>query len=171
MPTTLPAGHGAMSKGPRELSAPSVSFVPPKGWIPMPKRPMTKNVYSLPRAAGDSEDAQVAVSMLGRMPPWEMNVARWCAQFDLPNGKDCAEAAQQRTLDGTKHPTRLVDITGTYKGGSSMMGQPTVSKPDYRMIAAEIRAGTTPWYVKLTGPVATVAQHEDTFLAFVREAK
>lgn len=171
MPTTLPSGPGFLA---RELNAgpgTTVKLTPPEDWTSLPKRPMTINVYGLPRAEGDSEDAQVAVSMLGMLPPWEMNVERWCAQFELPEGKSCADVAQQRTLDGTEYPTRLVDITGTYKISSQMTGQTGPTKPDYRMITAEIQVGTTPWYVKLIGPAATVTQHEEAFLRFVREAR
>ena len=172
--TTQPAGHDAMGASPHGATPAAVKFTAPDNWVSLPKRPMTVSIYGLPRTGSDAEDAQIAVSTLAMIPPWDMNVGRWCAQFELPEGKTCDDIAKQRTLEGTKHPTRLVDITGTYKGQSMSMDHGSGDgggKTDQRMITAEIQVGGAPWYVKLTGPAATVAHYEEAFLKFVKEAE
>lgn len=167
IPSSMPPGL-AMTR-PASVGDSTLSFTAPDGWVQQKTRMMTTAVYSLPRAQGDSEDADLAVSSLGRFIPLDQNVARWCGQFEFPEGKGCADFTTQRAVEGTKYPATIIEIRGGYKAGS-MMGAAGPAKPGYRMLVAEIRTPAKPWYVKMIGPEKTVAQWEASFLTFVRNA-
>jgi hypothetical protein len=143
---------------------------PHPDWKVQAARSLTVQVYALPAVEGDAEDADLAVSFLGQHIPLEMNVERWCGQFELPAGATCAEAARQRPLEGTKYPTTLVEIAGGFKGGGMFTG-PGPTKPGYIMLVAEVRTPDKPWYLRLLGPEQTVRHWQDEFLRFAREAE
>lgn len=147
----------------------TIELTAPAEWQARPKRPMTEQVFALPKAEGDPEDGDVAVSNLAQHMPLDSNVLRWCGQFGLDEAA-CKEKAKRTKLEGTKFPTTLVDISGTYKGGS-MMAPAGPPKENFRMLAAEIRTPRKPWFIKLVGPEKTVARWEDAFTRYVREAK
>ncbi len=166
--TSLPAGLSSTASGPP--ADVMLSFTAPERWVEKEPRFMTTAVYALPAVEGDPEDADLAVSFLGRFVPLQRNVDRWCGQFEFRDGRSCSDVVQQRTLEGTKYPTTIVDISGSYRGGS-ITGAAGPARPGYRMLAAEIRTPARPWYVKLLGPARTVAHWEESFLRFVGQAE
>lgn len=144
-------------------------FTPPAEWQARPARFLTNQVFALPRAEGDSEDGDLAISSLSKHVTLDLNIDRWCRQFGY-QGEECKKATKQRKLEGTKFPTTIVDISGTYQP-DSMMGQTGQPKEGYRMLAAELLAPQRRWYAKLVGPEKTVAKWEEAFIKFVSEAK
>ncbi len=173
----LPPGHPALPPthppiGPATAEDQvQLVFDAPDAWVERPARTMTLKIYALPKVEGDPEDADLAVSTLGpRRVPLAANVGRWCQQFDLADGKTCEDFGPPVTLENTKYPTVLVELAGTYKGGS-MFGPPEPPKPDFRMIAAEITTPTEQWYLKLVGPQRTVEHWREAFVQYVRSAR
>lgn len=161
-------GLGAMSP---QAPANALELAAPPEWVEKPARMMTTKIYALPKAEGDAEDGDVAISFLDKDVSLDMNVQRWCTHFNLGEGRTCAQAAQQQKLEGTKHPTTIVEINGTYVGGGPMMGPQSPPKPNYVMLAAEIVKEGRRWYVKLVGPKQTVDRWRESFMQVVREAK
>jgi hypothetical protein len=169
--TRLPAGHPPIaSAAPSAGDAGPLKLQMPAEFQEKPARMMTLQVYAAPKVEGDPEDADVAVSTLGTKVPLTMNVDRWCSQFDFPEGQTCDKNKQQQKLEGTTHPTTLVEITGTYKG-SSMMAAPSAPKPGYKMLAAEIVTPEAPYYVKVVGPIKTVDRWREPLIDAIKAAK
>jgi hypothetical protein len=169
---TRPAGtmpNDAIHAGMRPGEDIAPQFTAPPEWQARPARFMTDQIFALPRAEGDPEDGDLAISSLPRHVTLDMNINRWCLQFGY-QGEECRKATKQRKLEGTKFPTAIVDISGTYQPGA-MMGPAVEPKEGYRMLAAEIIAPQRRWYVKLVGPEKTVAKWEEAFTRFVSEAK
>lgn len=171
-PTTGPAGnmpndsiHAAMKPG-MDITP---TFTPPEDWQPKPVRNMTDQVLALPKAEGDPEDGDLAISHLTQHIPMQGNMARWCSFFGYSTA-ECEQHTKKQELQGTKFPTVVVDISGTYKG-SSMMGPSAPPKENYRMLVAEVRTPQQPYYVRLIGPKNTVGKWEEAFMKMVREAK
>ena len=150
---------------PGENMAPK--FAPLAEWQPKPAREMTDQVFALPKAEGDPEDADLAISHLERHIPMQGNMARWGAMFGY-QGAAVEQNAKKQELEGVSYPTTVVDISGTFKG--SMMAPANPPKENYRMLVAEIRAPQRPYYVRLLGPQKTVAKWEEAYMKFVREA-
>ena len=171
--SALPAGHppigGAAGGANQTVDDGEIQLNPPAEWVSKPARMMTMAVYAAPKVEGDPEDADVAVSSLGTRVPLEMNVQRWCGQFEFPPGETCQSATKQQQLDGTTHPTTIIEMAGTYKG-SSMFGPPADPKPNYKMITAEV-VSDRPYYIKMVGPAKTVDRWRDAFIEMVKAAK
>ncbi|MBM4343229.1 MAG: hypothetical protein FJ100_07595 [Deltaproteobacteria bacterium] len=158
----LPAGHPPIGAGdPAALAAPQAelpdgpTFTVPAAWQSIPPRPMLYKVYALPKEAGDAEAAELTVSFLGAGLPLDMNVTRWCGQFQLAAGSDCASAAKQTPVAGARHPSTLVEIVGAFLGS---MGDPAgaVPKAGWKMATVAVGAPTRTWYFKMVGPRAAV---------------
>ncbi|MEP0843193.1 MAG: hypothetical protein HRF43_10855 [Phycisphaerae bacterium] len=179
---TLPAGHvpigGAGDRMPDDplhaaIKPPDVApvFTAPIDWQPKPARMYVNQVFALPKVEGDAEDAELTVSSLGHVP-LDANVTRWCGQFGIKDPKQCAEAAKRSKLEGTKFPTTIVEISGTYQqSGGPMMQAIGDPKPNYRMLAAELVAPQSRWFVKMVGPEKTVEHWREAFMKYVREAR
>ena len=124
---------------------------------------------SLPRADGDPADGEVVV--FGRaMGDRQSNIDRWRGQF-APVAKDADRL--EEIAAGEKGKVHLLDITGKYSGGMApAAGAPAPPTWDgqTRMFAAvvEVPAGT--YYVKATGPAATMGKWEKTVREFIVES-
>ncbi len=164
-PAALPPRHPPISQ---PADAEELKFQIPQGWVEKPARMMTLSVYAAPKVEEDPEDADVAISTLDRVVPLQLNIDRWCSQFVPPAGQSCA--TRQEKIDQTRYPTTLVEISGSYRGGSMFTG-PTAPKPNYRMLAAEILTPGLPYYIKMVGPDKTVERWRELFVETVRTAK
>lgn len=172
----LPPGHPPVTPGPAATqpatpaqagtAGEDIVLTPPAEWVEQPARAMIARLFSVPKAAGDENDGEVTVSSLGAKVSLKMNIARWCGQFEIPQG-DCLEKAQQRAVENTKYPTTIVELSGAYRG----MNSQGPAKPGYIMLAAEIVTPGKQWYIKFVGPEKTVRHWEQSFNDFVSSAK
>lgn len=174
----LPAGHPPIEgltpqTLPAELTAPRVTragltYTAPAAWQREPvKSQMRVDQYRLPRAEGDSEDGELAVTAnIGGGT--EMNIERWRGQFSTLDGQPIPDSAFKREsheINGLK--IVVVDIAGRFNAGSMMPGGDATPRDNYRMLAAIVETPTGPWFFKALGPAATMAKHHDGFMAFV----
>jgi hypothetical protein len=145
-----------------------LEFTAPAEWVKeTPSSSSRKMQYKLPRAEGDSEDAELVVYFFqggGGTP--QANIDRWIGQFTAPDGKPNAKTSKvtNKTINGI--PVTIVDAGGMY---SSSMGpmQGAGPKPNYRMLGAIAETGSGPWFIKLTGPVKTVSHWAYGFESFL----
>src|SRR5262249_14770457 len=61
-----------------------------------------------------------------------------------------------------------LDLSGTFKGGGQMMGQPSAPKAGYRLLGAIVAGPEGDVFFKLTGPAKTVAAAQDEFQAVLK---
>jgi hypothetical protein len=179
-PSNLPPGHpptegstgmGGMGMG--EMAAEPqkpehmLQLNPPATWTSRPARMMTVAVYGLPKTATDPADAELTISHYPDMKnvTVDKQAERWASMFVAPGTQPSTPPVRQYKLDKAPHPATIVDIAGRYAGGR---GEP---KDNYRMISAVVETDQGPWFFKLVGPSATVSQHEQELLTFVRNAK
>ena len=96
--------------------AAGLTFTAPATWKPVPiSSSMRVAQYSLPRAAGDTADAELVVYYFGGSGGTvEANIERWVGQMQQPDGRPSSAVAkrQSRTVNGLK--VTLVDVPGTY---------------------------------------------------------
>jgi hypothetical protein len=98
-----------------------------------------------------------------RDPRWgttDANIERWLNQFD-DRGKDTRAKKDVRGLKVT-----LVEVSGTYLGGG-MMNSPSIPHPGWALLGAVVEAPGTPYFVKVTGPAATVRSARAAFDALI----
>ncbi len=131
-----------------------IAWDAPPAWQSMPNpNPMRKATYKIPRAAGDTEDAELTVSAAAGGV--EANVKRWAGQFGSAEPK--TEKKKVNGLDVT-----VVEIKGTFSGGG-MMGAPSAPKEKQMLLGAVVDAGDRQHFFKMTGPEKTVAAARPDF--------
>ncbi len=164
--TALPPGHPAigaagsntsgMGMGSAGAAMPlpgdepaTLRWTAPATWKVLPN-PSTMRLatYGVPHAAGDSEDTEVSVSRAGGTA--DANIERWLGQFDN-RGKETRTESTRKGLKVT-----VVDVSGTFLGGGMTPGAAPASHPGWSLLAAIVEGSGTPYFVKITGPAATV---------------
>lgn len=177
-PASTPAPATASTQAPKpDAPAPAtrtpgaaLTFTPAPGWVvETPSSKMRVAQYKLPKAAGDSEDAELVVYNFGATGGGgvEANLARWATQFAQPDGSDSAAALQrsQRVVNGLD--VTEVRLSGTYVAETFPGSGERVNKANHALLAAIFDNGDNDYYVKLTGPAATVEQHAAAFRDFI----
>lgn len=151
--------------GGQGASSSSVKWTAPARWEAKPASGMRAATYIIPAAEGDSEGAECAVfANLGGGV--QANITRWIGQFEKTDG---APNQKSETVNGL--PVTTVDVSGTFKGGGPMTGQPSVSKPGYRLLGAIVEGPEGDIFFKLTGPAKTVAAAQEEFQAMLKSLK
>ena len=144
------------------------SFTVPAGWVSeKPSSAMRHAQYRLPGQDG-AGDAEVAV-FTGIGGSAQANVDRWIHQFAKSDGSPIGNAALIEKKQIGSYAVTEVDVSGTYTAamGPMMGGGSAETFPHYRMLAAVIETGQGPWFVKLTGPAATVAHWKESFDQYI----
>lgn len=188
-PQGLPPGHppiGSDASPPTTSAAPPIAPPPAEAagdlqfekapaWKATPVRSaMRRAQYLLPKAEADTDDAEVVVFYFGRGEggPVMENLKRWKGQFSTAEGTPLAEdAGKQETLDANGFKVTLLDISGSYVAAPMAGVGDTKPRPNYRMLAAIIETPQGPWFVKATGPAATMAANQDAIRNFILSAK
>ena len=148
----------------------SLKFDAPSGWVTRPAASsMRVAEFTLPRAQGDREDAELIVYFFGGQGgSVQANIDRWIGQIAQPDGRASSAVAKtsiSQTRSGLK--VSLVDVSGTYVAELTPGATERHHKPNFRLRAAVAETTRGPYFVKLTGPAATVARWDETFRAFV----
>ena len=151
-----------------------LKFEAPQGWVSRPPAStMRVAEFRLPRTAKDTEDAELAIFFFGgRGGRVQSNIDRWIGQMTQPDGRssrDVATTTTLRTKSGLK--VSLVDLTGTYVAEVKPGSAERFNKPGFRLRAAVVETARGPYFVKLTGPAATVARWDRSFLDFLATLK
>jgi len=154
-------------------AAASLAFDTPPGWVS--KAPSSSSrvaEFTLPRADGDAEDADVTVFFFpGMSSNVQANLDRWIGQFAQPDGSATKDRAKTSTLEAHGLAITLLDVTGTFVAEVSPGSADHFNKPGFRMLAAVVETPGGPYFVKLTGPGRTVAKWLDSFQAFLKSLR
>ena len=152
------------------LGQASLKVDTPQGWVSKPPASTMRVVeFTLPRAPKDGEDAELAIFFFGGQGgSVQANIDRWIGQITQPDGRASKELAQTTTMQ-TKSGLKvsLVDVSGTYVAEVKPGATERLNKPGFRLRAAVVETPRGPYFVKLTGPVATIARWDKTFLDFL----
>jgi hypothetical protein len=146
-----------------------LSFAAPGEWIEeSPSSPMRRAQYRLPKAAGDTEDAELVVFHFpGQGGSVQANMDRWVGQFSKEDGSAAADRATITKRESGSLPLTLLDVEGTYSPSGGPMMQRGSPKPNHRMLAAIAETASGPWFFKLTGQKGTIKKWEEGFLGFL----
>ena len=94
-----------------------LNFTAPSAWQARPAAStMRVAEFVVPKAAGDTEDAELIVYFFGASSGGsaDANVDRWIGQMQQPDGSASKDKARReaQTINGLK--VTMVDLTGTY---------------------------------------------------------
>ena len=155
------------------LLASGLTFITPDGWKSTPPTSsMRVAEFTLPRAAGDGEDAQLIVYYFGGSGgSVDANIQRWIGQFEQADGKPSSAVAKKESRKVNGLTVSLVDLSGTYTAEMAPGSTAHNNKPHYRMRAGVVDTPSGPYFIKLTGPAQTIAKWDAAFNQFVSSLK
>jgi hypothetical protein len=84
-----------------------------------------------------------------------------------PDGAPSADKARRETLTVNGLKVTTVDVAGTYVAELRPGATERHNKPGFRLRAAVIETPRGPYYIKMTGPAATMAAADADFRKFV----
>jgi hypothetical protein len=155
------------------MLAGGLTFTTPEGWRQSAvASAMRVAEFTLPRAAGDTEDATLIVYYFGGQGgSVDANIQRWVGQMQQADGKPSSAAAkkQSRTVNGL--PVTLVDVSGTYVAEMAPGAGERHNKPHFRLRAGVIETSKGPYFIKLTGPEKTVTKWDRAYEQFIGSLK
>jgi hypothetical protein len=155
------------------LLASGLTFTPPDGWKSSPPTSsMRVAEFTLPRAAGDAEDAELIVYYFGGSGgSVDANMQRWIGQMQQADGKPSSAVAKKESRKVNGLTVSLVDVSGTYTAEMSPGSDAHHNKSRFRMRAGVVETARGPYFIKLTGPEQTVAKWDAAFNRFVGSFK
>jgi hypothetical protein len=163
-PATTPPSQPAAS------SAGDLKYQAPAGWVSEPaSSSMRVAQYRLPRADGDSDDAQLALFYFGQGQGGsvEANLDRWVNQMVQPDGSSSKAKAKTETMTVKGLRVTLLDVTGTYNAEMSPGSGSRHNSAGYRMRAAVVETPKGPYFAKLVGPEKTIAKWDGEFRSYI----
>jgi hypothetical protein len=151
-------------------TAGGLKWTAPKGWKAQPERPMRVATYTVPKAAGDSEDGECAVFYFGAGQGGgvDANIKRWIGQFAAPGGGPADKLAKTSKATVNGLPATRIDLSGTYKTSSGPMMAAGPSKPGFRLLGAIVEGPQGAVFFKFTGPAKTVTSQQPVFEALLK---
>ena len=153
-----------------EVDAGGLRFRAPTAWkLETPSSPMRKLQATLPRQGSDPEDASLVVYYFGagQGGTKEQNIERWAGQFEQPDGRASIDVLKRSSRRVGELPVEEVDVSGDFVAETQPGSGVRVHKTGWRLLAAIVDAPDGPYFVKLTGPQATVTHWEGAFRALM----
>ena len=131
----------------------------PESWkATVPETGMRQLEVVVPKQGDDKEDAEITVFMFPSGGGFAGNLARWKKQF---GGEESLKVKRKlKTASGVD--ADIAELEGTYKG-MSRDGATLDAKDNYKMLGAVIVTEGGEFYIKLTGPKATVDASKAAF--------
>jgi len=151
------------------LLAPGLTFTTPDGWQPLvPGSSMRVAEFTLPRASGDAEDAQLVIYYFGGSGgSVDANMQRWIGQMEQADGTPSSAVAKKESRKVNGLALTLVDVSGTYVAEVAPGSARRNNKPHFRLRAGVVDTPRGPYFIKLTGPERTVGRWDGAFTQFV----
>jgi hypothetical protein len=150
--------------GDSQLSLDRLVLAIPKGWDrKQASSTFVMAEFMLPRAESDAADGRLTVSAAGGSI--EDNIQRWRDQF---GGKPEQSAQERMDVDGMQ--VVIVELGGEFNDQRGPFA-PATRRPGYRMLAAILPVGDELYFIKATGPQATIAAHADRIREFIASAR
>ena len=154
--------------------AATLKYTAPAGWtVKTPASSMRVAEFVLPKTASDKDDASLVVYFFGANGGGgvQANLDRWISQMSQPDGKASKDLAKTATMTVNSLKVSTVDVSGTFVAEMSPGSAEHFNYPGWRLRAAVIETAGGAYYVKLTGPAATVAHYDATYAAFLQSLK
>jgi hypothetical protein len=149
--------------------AAGLTFTTPDGWRQSAGgSSMRVAEFTLPRADGDAEDAQLIVYFFGGQGgSVDANIQRWVGQMQQPDGRPSSAVARKQTRTVNGLTVTLIDVDGTYVAELAPGAAARHNKPHFRLRAGVVETPNGPYFIKLTGPEKTVTRWDKSYEQFV----
>ena len=155
--------------GIQSAAARALTYTAPAEWHTRPAgSSMRVAEFVIPRVKGDAEDGELIIYYFGTSAGTvDANINRWIGQIQQPDGSSTKDKARRatRTVNGLTVTT--VDATGTYVAEMRPGATEHFNKPGVRLRAAVVDTPRGAYYIKMTGPAATIDAADKAFDAFI----
>lgn len=160
---------GLVLFGATMIQAGTLAYTAPSTWKPRAAASsMRVAEFAVPRVQGDSEDAEVVIFFFGGTGgSVDANIQRWIGQFQQEGGGP-AKGGQRASFSVGPLKVTTVDVSGTYVAETRPGSGTRLNKPKFQMRAAVVETPGGPYFIKFTGPQATVTQGLPAFDAFLK---
>jgi hypothetical protein len=130
--------------------------------------------FRVPKVGDDKQDAELIIFFFGGQGGGvEANVKRWKEMFFPPRGKTMEDVARVEKMKVGAVPVTYLDVNGTYKYKKAPFVPDSQAelRPDHRMLAVYFDSKNGPYFIRLVGPAATVAQNKKGFDEWLKNFK
>ncbi len=135
----------------------------PAGWKESPSESnMRVAEFKLPGPGGAQAEVIVYYFGDGGAGSVDANVDRWVSQFKQPDGKPSREVTKIEKASFAGQEATLVSLAGRYVAAPPGGGE-AVDKPDQSLLAAIVPSPRGPYYFRLIGDQAAVAEQAPRF--------
>lgn len=139
----------------------------PKSWKPGEATKFRYYQAALPKAKGDENDAELVVFFFGPGGGGgvEENIKRWKGMFKAPEGKSIDDVSKVDAFKVGDVKVTYLDVRGTYlfKSAQFNPNAKVEARPNSRMLAVVFDSPNGPYFIRVTGPAATVDAHKQDF--------
>ena len=151
------------------VHAAGLTYTPAAGWKTVSTNStMRVAQFVVPRAQGDAGDAELIVYYFGGSGGTvDANIDRWIGQMQQPDGRPSSAVAKRSGLTVNGLAVTLVDVNGTYVAEMTPGSPQRHNNPNFRLRAAVVTTPNGPYFIKLTGPAATVSAAGADFERFL----
>ena len=148
-----------------------LKFKAPDGWtVEKPTSSMRVAQYKLPKVEGDKDDATLVLYYFGATQGGtaQANIDRWIGQIQQPDGSDSKSKAKTESMTVNGLNVNTVDVTGVYTAEMAPGSKTFHNDADYRLRAAVIETPKGNYFVKLAGPVKTIARWDKEYNDYLK---
>jgi hypothetical protein len=148
----------------------------PEAWRPAEtKNTMQIYRFTLRHPKDDKADAELIIFHFngGSGGSVEDNVKRWKGMILPPEGKKIDEVSKLDKFKVGEAAITIVDVEGTYlaRERPADPSSKTEKKPDYRLLGIVFEIPKDAYYMRMTGPAKTVAEHKKAFDEWLKNFK
>jgi len=119
--------------------------------------------FKVPAAKGDKDDGELVI-FKGLGGSADANIKRWKDMFVPPEGKSIDDVAKVTDMKVSGANVTYLDVHGTYlfkpPFDPNAKAKPM---PDYRRFGVIFASENGPYFITVTGPARTMAQHKKDF--------
>ncbi len=123
--------------------------------------------FSLPKAQGDKEDAELVIFYFGAGSGGSVNdnLKRWKGMFQAPEGKSIDDVSKVEKLKIGNVEATYLDVQGTYlhKFPPFDPNAKTTKKQNFRRLGVVFASEKGPYFITVTGPAKTVESQKKSF--------
>jgi hypothetical protein len=164
---TKPQSNSNQSKS----TSGELHFKAPEGWqVEKSASSMRIAQYTLPKVEGDAEDVSAVLYHFGATQGGssQANIDRWISQMQQGDNSSSKDKAKTETMTVNGLKVTSVDVTGTYTAEMAPGSGSFHNNPNYRLLAAVIETSKGNYFLKLVGPVKTVARWEQSYKDYLK---
>ena len=159
---------------PAQNASGELRFKAPDGWtVEKPTSSMRVAQYKLPKVEGDKDDATLVLYYFGATQGGtaQANIDRWIGQIQQPDGSDSKSKAKTESMTVNGLNVSTVDVAGVYTAEMAPGSKTFHNDADYRLRAAVIETPKGNYFVKLAGPVKTIARWDKEYNDYLKSVE